>query len=132
MVHKVAAGVAGALFCATAFVAAPAGAATGQPWTAQYRTATAGGEWSVTASPVITKVTVTGNLSNTGSGCYLVRLTVYQDLVSKYYYSAQQCGPGTVPVNIESFSGFPFWGASVATCAANKQDCGQEFALLPD
>jgi hypothetical protein len=101
-------------------------------WHASYGTAQASGNWSFTPVPVFGgTIDVSGQLTNSGSGCYHVEYLVSQDIIPVPTSSAAQCGPGTLPLSFSTYIG-PLGGVSIEVClgqAGDMTSCGVPYQL---
>lgn len=121
----------GVLACAAAFCPGTASAATGYPWSARYGAASASGTWTYTTTGLMSgRLDVTGRLSVQGSGCYVVRVIMADDLTAWPYYSASRCGSGSAGVAVAAYSSTGLWSADVSVCTADESACGPQVPLV--
>lgn len=101
-------------------------------WHASDGTAQASGNWSFTPDPFFGgTIDVSGQLTNSGSGCYHVEYLVSQDIFPLPSSSAAQCGPGMLPLSFSTYIG-PLGGVSIEVCqgqAGDMTSCGVPYQL---
>lgn len=111
-----------ALLPASSATAAPGTTAAGTPWQASYQTAEASGTAEFQRTSIFGgELTVTGQLTNTGSDCYFAGLYVTRDFGGSWSPSEVQCGPGTQPVDFSTSVFGGTWTAWVYVCQGQPQ-----------
>lgn len=114
-----------ALLPAASATAAPAAVTAGSPWQASHQTASANGTAEYQSTGLLGgKVTVTGQLTNTGPDCYYTILYVTRDFGGSWSPSPVQCGPGTQPVDFSASVFGGTWTAWVYVCQGQPPQGG--------
>ncbi|SFQ42794.1 hypothetical protein SAMN05421810_107112 [Amycolatopsis arida] len=121
------AGFAAAVLAAGVLAAAPAGAAP-RDWSVSFETATASGTGHIERPPntIFGTYVITGDLRNSGDGCYSLWTGVARDLIPpRYSRTATVCGEGDAPVEARFPSYAPTSTAYGKVCRGETHDhCG--------
>jgi hypothetical protein len=98
-----------------------------RPWSVSHGGASASGTANFVREDPFTygMLTVEGTLQVNDSGCYYARATVVDDLAPIFRNVAEQCGPGTEPIDSEFAIWAWGWNASITICRVDGE-CGQE------
>ncbi|MBK1787271.1 hypothetical protein [Prauserella cavernicola] len=118
-------GTVGAGFTATA-----AEQASPTSWTASH----GGGSASGTASHVNPEgigadLVVDGTLRVNDSDCYFAKIIVVHDFAPIHYDTAEQCGPGNIPVDKTIRVTLRSWTATIEICRTDRTDCGDPTSI---